>query len=83
MTLKKRLLSYAQHISLGLEDKSRYTSHMEALCWKKLIERNDSLFAFAYQPPEIETIVGRLRPVLDIERILIEKTKPCLNRSHR
>lgn len=81
--LKKRLFSYAQHITKALEGKKSQTPEWEALRWRELIQKEGQLIALAHQPQHIETIAGNLRPFLDIERVLIREKKPNLNRSHR
>ncbi len=81
--LKKRLQNYASHISRALEGKNSPTPLSEAQDWRKLIKKHKQLIALAHQPPYTNTIAGKVRPYLDIERVLISEKRPPLNRSHR
>lgn len=63
---------------LGLDSP---TPEWEAKQWFALA-RQGRLRALGHQPPAIDTVAGRVRPYLSIERHMIAKLKPVLNRGH-
>jgi hypothetical protein len=77
-----RLRQYPRHINRALIGEKSPTPIWEARQW--LAHVDDGLLTFAvHQPPLVESVVGLIRPYLDIEREMILKFRPAMNRSHR
>lgn len=79
----RRLAAYAKDINNRLVLGKGSTPDWEAKRWVSELSVFGHLVAFAHRPPEVDTVAGKIRPYLDIERVLIAKMKPRLNRSHR
>ncbi|MER9883898.1 hypothetical protein [Mesorhizobium sp. M0118] len=81
--VRRRLLSYSTYINRSLAGEGGATPEWEAKEWLKLCNDCGELCVFVHHPAVIETTAGPIRPYLDIERVLIRRYKPRLNRSHR
>lgn len=78
-----RLAAYAKDINKRLQMDKGATPLWEAEAWLEKLKECGHLAAFVHLPDMVETIAGPVRPYLDIERALIAKYRPALNRSHR
>jgi hypothetical protein len=76
------MLAYGQHINNALAGLNSPTPEWEAKQWLALTKQG-KLKALFHQPPAIDTVVGKVRPYLGIERHMVAKLKPVLNLSHR
>ncbi len=81
--LGKRLLIHQPHINRSLEGNHKPTPKEQADKWVELLKKHGKIIAFGHQPPFVKTLVGEIRPYLDIERHLIREHRPLLNKSHR
>ncbi len=78
-----RLAAYAKDINKRLQLDKGSTPTWEADAWLQKLTEFGHLSAFVHLPDMVETVAGPVRPYLDIERALIAKHRPVLNRSHR
>lgn len=78
-----RLAAYAKDINKRLQMDKGATPLWEAEAWLEKLKECGHLAAFVHLPDMVETVAGPVRPYLDIERALIAKYRPVLNRSHR
>lgn len=78
-----RLAAYGKHINQRLRLDRGPTPLWEAEAWLQKLRECGHLAAFVHLPDMVETVAGPVRPYLDIERALIAKHRPVLNRSHR
>jgi hypothetical protein len=76
------MLAYSQRINRSLSGLNGQTPEWEAKQWLALAKQG-TLKALFHQPPPIDTVVGKVRPYLGIERHMIAKLKPVLNISRR
>lgn len=79
----RRLAAYAKDINKRLLFDKGPTPLWEAEAWLQKLRECGLLAAYVHLPNEVETVAGPVRPYLDIERALIAKHRPVLNRSHR
>ncbi|RAS16093.1 hypothetical protein [Ensifer adhaerens] len=79
----RRLAAYAKDINKRLQFDKGATPLWEAEAWLQKLREFGHLAAFVHLPDMVETVAGPVRPYLDIERALIAKHRPVLNRSHR
>lgn len=79
----RRLSAYAKDINNRLQLEKGATPLWEAEAWLQKLRAFGHLMAFVHLPNIVETVAGPVRPYLDIERALIAKYRPMLNRSHR
>ncbi|MBZ7920571.1 hypothetical protein LAC81_02060 [Ensifer adhaerens] len=78
-----RLAAYAKDINKRLQFDKGSTPAWEAEAWLQKLGQFGHLTAYVHLPDEVDTVAGPVRPYLDIERALIAKHRPLLNRSHR
>jgi len=78
-----RLAAYGNHINQRLRLDRGPTPLWEAEAWLQKLRECGLLAAYVHLPNEVETVAGPIRPYLDIERALIAKYRPALNRSYR
>jgi hypothetical protein len=79
----KRLLSYPGYINRSLAGRGGATPKWEALKWLNVLTEHGMLTAVVHRPEPTPTAAGLIRPYLDVERQLIRRHRPLLNRSHR
>ncbi|RWA68471.1 hypothetical protein [Mesorhizobium sp.] len=79
----KRLLSYPGYINRSLAGRGGTTPKWEALKWLGLLTAHGMLTAVVHQPEPTLTAAGLIRPYIDVERQLIRRYRPLLNRNHR
>lgn len=72
------MIEYGHRINKSLAGLNGSTPRWEAEQWLALT-RQGPLRALFHQPPTIDTVVGKVRPYLGIERHMIAKLKPVLN----
>lgn len=77
-----RVLALGENINKSLSGLESPTPEWEAKQWVALAKQG-RLRALVHQPPAIDTVAGRVRPYLGIERRMIASLKPVLNRSYR
>ncbi|TNB48197.1 hypothetical protein FF124_07620 [Martelella lutilitoris] len=80
--VSSRLRQYPNHINRRLVGQKSPTPEWEAKAWVDYANKGP-VVALVHQPPQINSVIGPIRPYLDLERELIAAFKPPLNRSHR